>query len=265
MTRTMIAFTTAVLIAMPSRAAAGDEPVDLEPTTDSMLDVHVGDAIPRADALSAKIRDDVTRVLRAHRIELDRQRTMRLSIGVGGEAYAYRVAIAVMRDGALTGPADEPWVCECTHEELLTRISQAVVDLVPRLQGRAEPEPAPRREPDPPPPLVVETAPLPERSLGHTGRAGVGVLAAGLAVLAPGIALAIVGQRTDRGPHGLEREGDRRDFTPTGGALLGIGVAAAIAGAVLLGVDRRRARTRPTSFAPLAAPRLGGISLATRF
>jgi hypothetical protein len=263
MRRAMITLTTALLLAMPPRTAACDEPTEV--AADSMLDVHVGEAIARADALSDKIREDVVRVLRAHRIELDRQTSVRLSIGVGGEAYAYRVAMTVMRDGALVGAAEEPWVCECTHEELLTRISQAVVDLVPRLQGREPPEPAPRSEPAPPPRLVVETAPLPERSLGRMGKAGLGVLASGVALLAPGLALAIVGQRIERGPFGLEHEGGGRDFAPAGGAMLGIGAAAAIAGAVLLGVDRRRARTRPTSFASLIAPRLGGISLATRF
>lgn len=267
MRRTIIMLTSAVLLAIPPRAAACEQPIETEAPADSMLDVHVGDAIARADALSAKIREDVTLVLRAHRIELDRQRTMRLSIGIGGEAYAYRVAIAVMRDGALTGPVDEPWVCECTHEELLTRISQAVVDLVPRLQGRDEPAPAsaPSAEPAPPPPLVVETAPMPGRSLGRMGKLGVGILAGGVALLAPGIAFAIAGQRIDRASHSLEREGDRRDFAPAGSAVLGIAAAAVITGAVLLGVDRRRARSRRTSFAPLAAPRLGGISLTTRF
>lgn len=267
MRRTTIMLTWAVLLAIPPDAAACEPPNEVETPAESMLDVHVGDAIARADALSEKIRADVTLVLRAHRIELDRQRTMRLSIGVGGEAYAYRVAIAVMRDGALTGPARAPWVCECTHEELLTRISQAVVDLVPRLEGREEPEPAPApsAEPAPPPTLVVETAPMPERSLGRMGKTGVAMLAGGIALLAPGIAFAIAGQRIDRTSYSLEREGDRRDFAPAGGAVLGIAAAAAITGAVLLGVDRRRARARVTSFAPLAAPRLGGISLTTRF
>ncbi|HWB82239.1 MAG TPA: hypothetical protein VG755_45055, partial [Nannocystaceae bacterium] len=129
----MITITTIALLAMPTRATASEAPSDVVVAADSMLDVHVGEAIARSDALAEKIRDDVTRVLRAHRIELAQQRSTRLSIGVGGEAYAYRVALTVMKEGALVGPAEEPWICECTQEELLTRISQSVVDLLPRL------------------------------------------------------------------------------------------------------------------------------------
>jgi hypothetical protein len=246
-------------------AAAPAEDGAAAPVADSMLDVHVGASIARADVLSAKIRDDVVRVLRAHRIELDQQRETRLVIGVGGEAYAYRVSLSVMRNGALVGDPIEPWICECTHEELLTRISQAVVDLVPRMQARAAaPEPV---SPPAPAPLVVSPTPSTDRprGLGSFGKAGVATLGAGLVFVGTGIALAVAGDRTHRGPAALEREADGRDARPAGDAMVAIGAAATLVGAVLLAVDRRRARTPTVSLVPLAAPRLGGISLATRF
>lgn len=260
MARTTITLALAALLVLP-RAAHAMAP-DESGRTDSMLDVHVGASIAHADALSGKIRDDVTRVLRAHRIELDEQRTMRLGIGVGGEAYAYRVAMSVMRDGQLVGAANEPWICECTHDELLTRISQAVVDLVPTLQGDAEPiAPPTSEEGSPPPPRVVEAdaARADRRSLRVGGKVGVGLLAGGLAVVVGGIALAAAGDRRHREARSLEREVEGRNLAPAGFATLGIGAVATVVGAVLLGRDRRRARK--LSF----APRPYGFSLATRF
>lgn len=239
-----------------------------EPTdAPSMLDVHVARSITRSDALAAKIREDVVRVLRAHRIELDAQTKTRLSIGVGGESYAYRVSLGVLRDGtAADVPA--PLSCECTNEELLVRITQSVVDLVPTLRGDVAAEPSPTV-----PPRTATTPvagpradrPAERAPLRGLGRGGVALLAVGGVLAFTGVGL-VAAPKPDRfDVADVERPSEPKSSRPAGYAMLATGGAAIVVGAVLLGVDRRRATRRRLSFSPIIGPRLTGFSLATRF
>ena len=89
--------------------------------------------------------------------------------------------------------------------------------------------------------------------LGAMGKAGIGLLAGGAAgVLAGGIVFA-QGRKPDHSP-GWALDETGRNFQPPGIALMVSGGAALVAGAILLGVDRRKAR-RNTSAAIIPAPR----------
>jgi len=285
MTRSMMVMCVAASLGTPTRARAGApeahsskskvEPAGLaegaveaeDSAPRSMIDVHVGETIPRADALAEKIREDVVRVLRAHRVDLDAQAALRLAVGVGGESYAYRVNLVVMRDGAIVMPAPATWSCECTSEELLVKISQGVVDLVPLLAG----EPVTSLDAEPSPPVVGH--PLDEnaidrderRPLGKLGKGGAAALGLGGGLAIAGAVLLGVGGTPDRGEQGLETTRNVHGFRPTGAAILGIGGAGIIVGAVLLGIDRKRARSSRVSARPMVGPRLTGFSLTTRF
>jgi len=242
----------------PSEAAAADAP--------SMLDVHVAGSITRSDALAGKIREDVVRVLRAHRIQLETQSSMRLSIGVGGESYAYRVSLGVMRDG-VAAEVREPFACECTNEELLVRITQTVVDLVPTLRGEAPAEPAaPAVAHSETTRVASQPADRPAHpGLGVKGRAGVALLAAGGVLAFTGIGLAAAPKPDRFDTADVERPDAPRSSRPAGYALLATGGAAIVVGAVLLGVDRRRNARRRVVLSPIIDRRLTGFSLVTRF
>jgi hypothetical protein len=56
-----------------------------------------------------------------------------------------------------------------------------------------------------------------------------------------------------------------RDYPTPGYALLGIGSTLAISGAVMLGVERRRARASTLSLAPHLSPTTAGLRLRARF
>jgi hypothetical protein len=271
MKRAMITTCLAAILGAPVVAwgdgPAGD-PAQVEPSAEpeSMIDVHVGETISRSDALAAKIREDVVRLLRAHRIELAAQTTTRLVIGVGGEDYAYRVSIGVLRGGTLVPIDPASWPCECTNEELLVQLSQHVVDLVPLLRGQPAAQPAAPRAAvatvvdahDAPPPSS-------RRSLGPLGKGGVAALAIGAGLAIGGAVLVARGRPQSRDFMSLEAGAAARDLRPGGYALLGIGGAAIVAGAVLLGVDRHRVGPRRTSWSPMLGPRTTGFSLTTRF
>ncbi len=233
-----------------------------------MIEVVVDEAIPRAPALRARIVDDVTRVLQALAVELGGEHSVRLAIGVAGAAQNFRVGITVFRDGAPVTPVPEPFDCECTLEELRGRIDKAVVALVPVLEGRT-----PAVEPTPP---VVVPTPAPTRSsapepnrrarrvpLGTLGKAGIGVLVVGGIGVVVGGVLVGLGARGTAGA--LEGGGETTDLEPPGFAVLAVGLGGLVVAAVLLGVDRARARRRPAPAALHRVPRLTDRSLKIRF
>jgi hypothetical protein len=88
-------------------------------------------------------------------------------------------------------------------------------------------------------PPIVPPPDNPDRPgpLGNMGWSGVGLLVAGAAAAITGGAL--VGVGTTRPAADMSQI---RDFRPTGYALLGTGGAMLVVGAILLGVDRARAK-----------------------
>ncbi|MEM9460923.1 MAG: hypothetical protein AAGF11_42560 [Myxococcota bacterium] len=109
--------------------------------------------------------------------------------------------------------------------------------------------------------------------LAAMGKAGVGLLVVGGVVVNAGVALLI------RQPTYFPRDDPQATYLtttrPAGWALLGSGVATVVVGAVLLGVERSRARSRSNRVArsrrravvahPWVAPGSGGVGLLGRF
>ncbi len=104
---------------------------------------------------------------------------------------------------------------------------------------------------------------LPRRPLGPLGKTGIGLLATGVVAMGVGAGLLAQGRQPDE-MAGEPLTSTGRDFRPPGGALLGAGGAIAITGAVLLIVDRARAKRRATS-ALRVLPTQHGIAIAGRF
>lgn len=165
----------------------------------------------------------------------------------------------------------------CAEAELKTVAIEGVLEALERyedLRAAAEaaaqppaedaapdPEPSP---PDPPAPAPAPTPGAPSRRLHPLGQAGVATLTVGASAVVLG--LVFIGLGNDRPPADLPYAQDHvRHFAPPGYVLLGVGSAVAISGAVMLGLDRRRARSSTITLAPQASPTTFGFHLHTRF
>lgn len=193
-----------------------------------------------------------------------------------------RVAI-VTPSLALTSPDGDPRGplvarCQaCAEDELKTVSIEGVLEALIRFEqertaaeaaAAAEAEPAvAQSEPPPPPEPAAASTPTSDpsrRPLGPLGWAGVGALGLGAPALVTG--LVFIGLGHDRSPARLTYAQDLvRDFATPGYVLVGVGGALSLAGAVMLGLDRRRVRTSPLAIAPYTAPTTFGVRLHARF
>ena len=171
--------------------------------------------------------------------------------GDEGDTYAIFSELAV-RGATVEGSLREIVCSLCTESEAVERARSELRRLVPFVRARFR---AARTAPPPAAPL----APPRGRKLGTPGKLGVGLLAGGTLVFGTGLGLALAQPRPD--PDDPLREINTR---PAGYALLGVGAAALVSGAVLLVIDRRAPR-RVTHAAPLLAPGVAGLQLVGRF
>lgn len=179
---------------------------------------------------------------------------VRLRIAVRGhEGDTYAIFSELVVGGAAVEGSVREIVCSlCTESEAVERARSELRRLVPFVRARFR---AARTAPPPAAPL----APPRGRKLGTPGKLGVGLLAGGTLVFGTGLGLALAQPRPD--PDDPLREINTR---PAGYALLGVGAAALVSGAVLLVLDRRAPR-RVTHAAPLLAPGVAGLQLVGRF
>lgn len=170
------------------------------------------------------------------------------------DVFLIRAEVAI-RGEQLEGSARDVTCSLCTESEVVERARGEIVRLVPYVRSQF-------KAPEKPPPVVeVKPAqPKPEpRGLATMGKAGVGLLAGGVVVTATGLGLSLAENPTD--PNDATRS---INIHPAGYAILAVGGAAIIAGAVLLGLDRRNAK-RSVAIAPTGGPSSAGIVLIGRF
>ncbi len=160
-----------------------------------------------------------------------------------GFAYELRIVNA-------TDDPQETWTetCSlCTEAELIENIAAELANVATSLQAlepEAEAEAEAEAEPEPPPPRLVEdpqppatTNTKPER-LDAKAKAGIGVLAVGALAAGAGLGLVLAP------PEPLPNDPLRERYTqPPGYAVLAVGGAALVTGAILLGLGLRRRTT----------------------
>ena len=177
---------------------------------------------------------------------------LRLEVrGDEGDTYAIFSELTV-RGALLAGSAHEILCSLCTEGEAVERARSELLRLVPFIRARFRPRPSPQLQPAPLPPP-------PTPRLGLRGKAGVGLLAGGALAFGTGLGLALTPPRPD--PDDPLRAIDLR---PAGYAVLTIGAAAIVGGAVLLILDRR-APHRLTRLEPTLSPNSAGLLLLGRF
>jgi hypothetical protein len=176
--------------------------------------------------------------------------------GKEGDTYAIFSEITV-RGQLVEGSAREVVCSLCTEGEAVDRARSELLRLVPFVRARFRA--AARPADDTPPPVVTPVDDGKNKPLGARGKAGIGLLAGGAVLLGTGIVLSVREPRPD--PDDPLRETNTR---PVGYAVLGVGAAAIVTGAVLLVVDRRKAR-RVAHLAPMIGRGSAGLLLVGRF
>lgn len=171
--------------------------------------------------------------------------------GEQGDTYAILTDVAVSGE-SLAGSAREILCSLCTEGEAVERARSELLRLVPFVRARFRPA----SKPSEPPPVVV---PPPDTRLKTLGKAGVGLLAGGVLAFGTGLGLALARPPVD--PDDPLRQLNLR---PAGFAVLSVGAAAIVTGAVLLILDQRKAR-RVAQIAPVFGPGSAGLLLVGRF
>ncbi|MBK6917370.1 MAG: hypothetical protein IPH07_08230 [Deltaproteobacteria bacterium] len=240
--RSLTAFALASLLALPRStlaAAPTAEPIPTVATTvvRAKLDVEVagGDA---GAALAERIRVRGEALLRDHEVLPARSPgdpRILIAIESLGESPGYRCRFGAWRGEAVVAGTDGVSLCElCTEAELVEHVGAAIVRVVEQLP--------PQTQPPPPRPLDEPVAGREQgrAPLGKLGKAGVGLLAGGAVIgLAVGVPLlALRPKITSDGQERVERVGTK----PIGIAMVAVGGALLVTGAVLLALDRSRAR-----------------------
>jgi len=202
----------------------------------------------------------------AHDVGADEIRVKLLWDDAFDVVYGVRVSIET---DALTLPSDDddpagPLVSRCTEcgeLELCTATLEGVVEALARYDDALrelppEPEPAPSA---PRPAAGVDARP---RRLGPLGIAGISGLSVGAAMAVVGASLFAPGDGGRVGVFGPLYQ----DYRPPAYALLAVGGAAMLTGAILLGVDRSgpRSRRRRAALAPMLGPRRAGLIVTLR-
>ena len=175
--------------------------------------------------------------------------------GTEGDTYAIFSEVDV-RGKPLEGSPREILCSLCTEGEAVERARSELLRLVPfvRARFRATAVKKPVEEPKP-----IVAPPPRDTGLGTYGKAGVGLLAGGALVFGTGIGLAVAQPRPDK--QDPLREVNTR---PVGYAVLGVGAAAIVTGAVLLILDRRKARN-VAQLAPMIDAGTAGLLVVGRF
>jgi hypothetical protein len=165
------------------------------------------------------------------------------------ENPGYDATLSVIADGAEVEGSSRVVACAlCTHGELAEKVSTEAAALIGAIRSGElvvyPPEPEPEivdgeadvlpegPEPETGPDPSVE----PRKKLGTLGFTGIGMM--GVGAIGAGVGAAIVG----RDDEVVENDDSLKKFKTPGAILLSVGAAAIVSGAVLLVVDRRKAK-----------------------
>ena len=254
------------LLALAASLALVGAPMHARAEAPASAATSAGDAPLRAElVIEADLGEDASTVLvdriRVRGEALLRQREVlpargdgdpkiRIRVEALGDAIGYRCHFgAYDRDGVIAG-SDGVSLCKlCTEAELVDHVEAAIDRVVPQLPVRGGV--------DVPPPRVEPAAPRRSAPLTSVGKAGLGVLVAGVAI---GIAGAIVISRPTK-VKDPELALERTSYRTPGIAVLSVGLAALLVGGALLVVDRVRARRRGGATA-LRGPASGFLPIA---
>lgn len=191
------------------------------------------------------------------------------------DSGGYQVAYEIDYNGAAIEDGSGSFECQlCTEDELIEKVEALARQVAPKMMVPKKPEEDPKPEDKPDPEIVPDNggaqAPVVDEDPGklrRMGKAGVGFLVVGGLTTVSGIVLAaITPPELEIEPAGVpEVRGTRQ----AGYGVLAGGVVMVVVGAVLLGVDRKRAKRRASqanvSLDPWFHRDGGGLGVSGRF
>lgn len=234
------------------------------------LEIDVSE-LPAGDvtnALQAYLVEEETRTLADGGVEVaaDAPMTIRVSVSRYGDGDVnYKARIVLTPSDSATPDVERVITCDlCRDGDLVMKVSEEVA----RLSGRVlyapgdpverEPEQTSGQQGDP----EAATATQKPKKIGPLGAIGIASAVVGLGATGAGIPLAMTPDQTRPAASGVER----RTTRPAGLALVGVGTALVITGAVLVAVDVvRRKKARRVSILPGLGPSSVTVSLSMRF
>lgn len=244
--------------AAPSRTGDDDAASSGVPN----LLVWVEPGVPDGERVGGWVEERGAVVLREHQPALGDEDLVR--VAVRGGPYDYRIHIALLRSKRLLKEQLEVIVCECSSDEMLERVGEAIGEGARRLTDAAGEEQAAEAEGQPaePEPARVETAgDRKPRTLGAMGYAGIGVGVLGAGLVAAGIPLSLRADEIRGEPGSTSRYTTR---PPGIGLAVGGGAALAV-GITLVVVDVVRQRKSRVAVVPAVGRGQAGVSIAGRF
>lgn len=256
------ALVVALSLAVAGPALAARPTAAVEAIARANLEIDTTRAGPAGPIIHSRL--DELGNLRLRRAEILPGRGARdpwIKIGVqalSGEDPGYVIRSALMLAGKPVADTAYETECRlCTEGEAVERAVAEIERLVPLVRERALGR-QDAAQPAEPPRAVVE-GPAAPRGLGGRGKAGIALLALGGVGLGAGAGLALLEPRPDP-----DEPLNVITTRPPGFALIGVGAAAVITGAVLVVLDRRSPRRR-ASLAPALVRAGGGLALVGVF
>jgi hypothetical protein len=156
---------------------------------------------------------------------------------LSGDTVGYRISYQVEVEGELRAGSNGFSDCRlCTEDEVVDAAEAAIELAVQYMEVEVEPKPKPKPKVviDPPPTTPTDQ---PRVKLGALGKTGIALMSVGVAGLITGVVLAVPAPKNQ-----TTQPTKLYTTRPAGYALLGTGAAVAIAGAVMLVLDRRAAK-----------------------
>jgi hypothetical protein len=222
------------------------------------LDIDTADAGPSGPVIVSRMEELGNLELRRAEIlpgRLGNDPVIRIRVSLqpgASDVFVIHSDVAV-RGETVEGSAHDVSCSLCTEGEVVERARGEIVRLVPYVRARFRAVDKPIDKPKP-------EGPKPDpRALSNLGKAGIGLLAGGTLAFAAGLGLALSKPRADP-----DNPTNIIETQPAGYAVLAVGGAALVTGAVLLVLDRRKAK-RNAQLAPLGAPGTAGLMLFGRF
>ena len=253
-------------VCVPSMVRAAEPP----PTPIINIDIDAADLPPKREALPGIVEAELTRRL-AEQADLppgvfmadDRRVIVELRPSPVPDTIDVLVHVIVELDGQKLAESSTDPCLTCSDAYVGEK---AMLMLLPLLSELPAPELA-APEPAPEPTIVESSEPAPAPARSHAGQSkviGGGVLlGAGLVAVGIGVGLYVVDERLVSDPKALELEFVK--YREVGIATLAIGSAAAVTGAVLLGLGLRERSHSHVAIVPMIGPRTAGLSLGGRF
>ena len=245
---------------MPSSALAA-------PASKAVLDVAVELDQPGDKALADQIRGGMTKVLNAEGVAVTKSadvQTGTIVIKVGWNADDnHSIEVMVQTAEGEHTVDGSPFVCDTCKD---AQVVEAVVAAAPAMIGLLPETPDDSTSGDTTPGDGTDGRGKTDGDrtpLGGLGKAGIGLMVGGAVVLVGGAVLTAMGEKQDLSADVENTEST--NFRPPGYALLGVGGAVLITGAVLLTVDRVRAKKKSTALAPAVGPGFAGLTWSGRF